>query len=161
MQQSTGIGGQPLASAAQVAHGQAISTIVIATSQVEVTRTCRDFIQGLGSPITAFFLVSNGQRAAGIGIALDVDTDILLDWLVSEECRFTFQISVHIFNILAIHLLVTTGTHINLLDFGLGDVTLDISCFNVVIQQLITVLIQIGVVEVTNLLSRYLFKHCC
>ena len=149
----------PLGLTIEITNAQTSGTIFKTAAYAIVVSTGIEFINTLADPLFVIFLGGNSDGTTIAIIALDVNGDIFLDRLVAEECWFTFQITLNIFNKLGAFFLVTTCTYINLLDLGLGDVTLGIGCLDVIVEQLIAVLVKVGVIEVTNLLSWNLFKY--
>ena len=67
---------------------------------------------------------------------------------------FTGYGAVDILNLLAVNHAVTTSTHIDLLDIALGHVPLAVRRLDVVIEQLIAIAVEVGVVEIADLLGR-------
>ncbi len=139
----------------QIAHIEAIDIAAVGVAQTEVAITTIERCNRLGFPSRgAIFLGVYAQASEIIFTAFDIDGHVLGRSLVAKERMFTSDGAVDVLNLLAVNHAVTTSTHIDLLDGTLGHVPLAVRRFDVVIEQLIAIAVEVGVVEIADLLGR-------
>ena len=66
----------------------------------------------------------------------------------------TFNFTINIFNVSSVHQIIATCTNIGMVDLTFGHVTEIVSGLHVVVNQLITVVIDIRVIGTAYLLCR-------
>ena len=140
----------------EITQVETIHIAAIGVAQTEVARAAIDRCNRLGFPGRGAVLLGvDTQTGEILFAALDIDGHLLGRCLVGEEGVFAGDGAVDVLDLLAVNHAVTTRTDVDLLDHALGDVALGIGRLDVVIEQLIAIVAQVGVVEVGDLLGRH------